>query len=73
MYGAGLPALFVIALVSLVIFYIQEKVALAYYFKSPPAYDEKLGMVVLKVLNFAPVLFCLFGYWMLSNPEIFDN
>ena len=42
MYGMFLPILFPIALLGLVNRYIYEKLTIAYYYKEPPKYDNKL-------------------------------
>ena len=73
MYGMGVPSLFLVGLFSLILYLIQEKLALAYFFKTPPAYNDQLGNLALWMITFAPVFFYLFGYWMMSNPEIFYN
>ena len=73
MYGMGIPSLFIVAFISYILYYIQEKLSLAYLFKQPPAYDKKLGNLTLWMITFAPVFYYFFGYWMMSNPEIFYN
>ncbi len=47
-FGAGLPLLFPIAAVSLLVIYSLEMFMLHYVYKQPPAYDEKLNKSVLK-------------------------
>lgn len=39
MYGFGMPVLYPVAVVSLVILYISEKLLLYYSYRQPPAYD----------------------------------
>jgi len=36
-------------------------------------FDEKLNALAIKILMFAPVLYCAFGFWMYNNPQIFKN
>jgi len=67
MYGFGLPLLFPIAFVTFVILYFVEKSMLYYSYKLPPMYDERLNDDVLSKLQWAPVFFFIFGYWMLSS------
>lgn len=67
MYGYPLPILFPIAAFTFFNFYITEKVLVAYYFKKPPMYDEKLNKVVLELMRWAPVYFIFFGYWAMGN------
>lgn len=67
MYGAGLPVLFPIALFSLIVLYTIERLLVAYSYKQPPMYDDKLNKSTINMLMFAPILYCAFGYWMFSN------
>ena len=73
MYGLALPLLFPIALVSLIILYIVEKLCIVYYYKEPPSYDEKLNVIAVKILFWAPLLMYSVGYWMISNKQMFEN
>jgi len=67
LYGFGMPILFPIALVSFLVLYIVEKLYLFYGYVMPPMYDERLSNDVLSKLQFAPLLYVCFGYWMASN------
>jgi hypothetical protein len=73
MYGLGMPVLFPIAILSFVIMYAQEKMMLYYGYRVPPMYDERLSQTVLNQLQWAPILLCLFGYWMVSNQQLLSN
>jgi hypothetical protein len=67
MFGAGIPILFPIALMSMMIMYTVEKGMLYYGYREPPQYDDVLNNSVINTLRYAPV-FCLsFSYWMLSS------
>merc|ERR1719264_1929449 len=39
----------------------------------PPMYDERLSNDVLNKLQFAPLLFTIFGYWMVSSNQLISN
>jgi hypothetical protein len=67
MYGMGLPILFPIAALSLLVIYCMEKMMLYFVYREPPMYDEKLNNNALSILTYAPLLFLSFGYWMLSS------
>ena len=67
MFGAGIPILFPIALLSLIVLYIVERLMVAYSYKKPPMMDESLNKAAIKILMFAPILYCTFGFWMFSN------
>lgn len=73
MYGAGIPILFPLALLSFMVLYFIEKLLLAYSYQHPPMFDEKLNRLSLKIMAFAPVLYFTFGFWMFNNLQIFTN
>jgi hypothetical protein len=73
MYGFGIPILFPIACVSFIMLYFVEKTLLVYTYRMPPMYDEKLSQDVLRKLQVAPILYCFFGYWMVSNLQLVSN
>lgn len=73
MYGVGLPVLFPVAAISLLVLYCVEKLMLHYSYREPPMYDEKLNKNALAILTWAPLLFCAFGYWMLSSLQLLSN
>jgi len=73
MYGFGIPILFPIACVSFLVLYVVEKLLLFYGYRLPPMYDERLSEDVLNKLQFAPVLYLAFGYWMASNDQLLSN
>ena len=66
-YGFGMPILFPIACASFIVLYLVEKLLLFYGYRLPPMYDERLSQDVLNKLQFAPLLYLAFGYWMASN------
>ena len=67
MYGLGIPFLFFIAFLSFVFLWVTERYLIAYYFKLPPSFDDKLTKNALAILKWAVVFFLAFGYWMMSN------
>ena len=73
MYGFGMPVLFPIAMLSFLILYFVEKLMLFYGYVLPPMYDERLSNDVLSKLQFAPLLYVIFGYWMASNQQLLSN
>jgi len=72
-YGFGMPILFPIAGLSFLVLYLVEKLLLFYGYRLPPMYDERLSQDVLNKLQFAPVLYLVFGYWMASNMQLLSN
>jgi len=73
LYGVGMPILFPIACFSYLVLYILEKTYLFYGYVMPPMYDERLSNDVLNKLQFAPLLFTIFGYWMVSSNQLISN
>jgi hypothetical protein len=73
LYGLGIPLLFPIAAIQILVLYIVEKLMIYYSYKQPPMYDDKLNNRVLRTMTYAPLLFFLFGYWMLSNHQLIGN
>ena len=73
MYGLGLPILFPVAVFTFTILYFMEKTLIYYSFRQPPMYDDKLNKSVLSIMQFAPLLFLCFGYWMYSNKQLLSN
>ena len=73
MYGLGIPILFPIAVFSFLVLYLVEKSMLYWSYRQPPMYDDRLNTSVLTKMTYAPLLFLLFGYWMLSNIQLFSN
>lgn len=72
-YGCGIPILFPVAAMQIGVLYIVEKLMIYYSYRQPPMYDNKLNDRVLRVMTYAPLLFMSFGYWMLSNNQLFAN
>jgi len=73
LYGFGMPILFPIAMLSFLVLYLVEKMMLFYGYVLPPMYDERLSQSVLNKLQFAPLLYVCFGYWMVSNQQLVAN
>jgi len=72
-YGLGLPLLFPIAILSYLIFWLVERIQIAYTYRLPPKMDERMTKNAMRLFNYVPILFLFNGYWMLSNRQIFDN
>ena len=72
-YGTGLPILYPIAFVSILILYLSELILIHYWFQRPPMYDEKMSSTALGILPIAGVIGCMISYWMVSNNQIFTN
>ena len=73
MYGFNIPMLFPIAMFGIMNMYIVERLALAYYYRKPPMYDQKLNRQALRILQWAPVGMFMLGYWSTGNRQMFYN
>lgn len=73
MYGVGLPILFPVAAFNFFNQYVCERITVSQQVKLPPALDDQLTNNAISKIAWAPLLFLCNGYWMLSNPEIFEN
>lgn len=72
-YGIGLPLLFPFCCLAIFSLYVVEKTMIYWSYRQPPTYDDKLNKAVLAKLTWAPVIFICFGYWMLSNKQLYGN
>jgi hypothetical protein len=73
MYGLGIPLLFPVAALSYFILYTFERLTVAYFYQQPPAFDDKLTKNMVKLMRQTPILYLLFGFWMLSNKQTFQG
>lgn len=73
MYGMGIPLLFPIAALTTIITWVGERIMCAYIVKLPPAMGDYMTNSTISTLKFSPILLLINGFWMLSNPQIFDN
>ena len=73
MYGTGMPLMYPIALLTCVVIYVVDRYCLLYLHPKPPEYDYQLNQNALNIMTHAPLFGFGFGYWMLSNQQIFYN
>ena len=73
MYGFGLPLLFPVAALCMIVLYFVEKTSLYYNYRTPPMYDQKLSEMVFGIMQAAPIFYCAFGYWMCSSKQLLSN
>ena len=72
-HGAALPILFPVTWFGILNNYFTERILLAYYYRTPPMFDNKLDRAALRLLRFAPIFGLLMSYWYLGNRQIFFN
>ena len=73
MYGLAIPMLFPISLMAFTVLYTMEKLTITYCFRQPPMFDEKLNESAISKMKWAPIFMMFFGYWCLSNVQLFTN
>jgi len=73
MFGFGLPYLFPVAILAFIVLYFSEKTMLYYSYRVPPMYDAKTSEMVYGMLQFAPIFYLAFGYWMCSSKQLLSN
>ena len=73
LFAPGIPILFPIALVGMLILYATNRLCLAYFNRRPPVYDQKMNNTTLKLLGVAPLLYICMGAWVYSNEQTFFN
>jgi hypothetical protein len=73
MYGMNIPLLFPIAMFGIFNMVVVERLCLAFYYRRPIMYDDKLNNAALSILRFAPLFMFIFGYWTIGNRQVFFN
>jgi hypothetical protein len=73
MFGAGLPILYFIAYFSFLVFYVVEKLLMAYSYREPPLFDQTLNRQALQLIKYAPLIYCAITFWMFGNIQIFGT
>ena len=73
MYGFGMPLLPLLMLLFWIISYVFEKYFIAFYYRKLPMYDEALNLVCIFFGKWSAFLYISFGYWLISNQNIFGN
>ena len=61
-FGAGLPILYLIALIGCIIQYTIDRLLICYFYREPPTYDERMTLVAAQSLKYIAAL-SLIGSW----------
>lgn len=72
-YGCAMPPLYLIACLAFVILYINERLLVCYYYREPPAFDEKMTMLTLDIGKWVPYVMLPMAFWQLGNRQIYEN
>jgi hypothetical protein len=66
-FGPALPVLYIISLIAIGSAYFIDRLALTYFYRIPPKYSEKLTLLNLKIMSFAPIISLVFTFWLYNN------
>lgn len=72
-YGCAMPPLYGIACLAFFILFINERLLICYYYREPPAFDEKMTLLTLNIVRWVPFIMLPMAFWQLGNRQIFDN
>ena len=72
-YGTAMPYLYATALLAFVVLYLNERLLVCYYYREPPAFDEKMTLMTLELSKYVPLMMLPVAFWQLGNRQIFDN
>jgi hypothetical protein len=72
-FGAGLPLLYPIALFNLCLLYTLDRLMTVYFYSQPPLFGISISNTALSLLKWVGLFHLAFGYWMLSNKQIFSS
>ena len=72
-FGPALPILYVISLITIGSAYFVDRLALTYFYRLPPKYSEKLTLLNLKIMSFAPIISLFYTFWLYNNQQMFSN
>jgi len=66
-YGTAMPIMWPIAVAGFAVLYINERLLVAYYYNSPPAYDTEITQMAFSVVRSFPLLSLPFVFWQVGN------
>lgn len=67
-----MPPLYLIACLAFVVLYINERLLVCYYYREPPAFDEKMTMLTLDIVKWVPFVMLPMAFWQLGNRQIYE-
>ncbi|CAI2373992.1 unnamed protein product [Moneuplotes crassus] len=72
-FGVGLPLLFPMTLIALICHYVFEKLFQVHWYSKSVMMGDFLNKDALVVMKWAIHLYTFFGYWFITNRQIFYN
>ena len=73
LFGAGLPVLFPVTLLCLIVLYVFEKKTIARLARLPKNFNPKMNDEIVSTFLIGPILYSAIGYWMYSNQQVVGN
>ena len=67
LYGAGMPILFPLAFIAIVVQYTLERMLIAYSYIQPPMIDSSLNQTTIYLISVSPVIYAFTSAWVFSN------
>lgn len=72
-FGPAFPIFYFIGFVGIGVTYLMERLTLAYFYRIPKQFDEKLVMQNLRFMNYLPVFSLGVTFWLYTNRQMFGN
>lgn len=72
-FGVGIPILFPITLIAVVVQYVFERLLTVYYYSKPIMKEDIGSEASIAALKWCVLLYTFIGYWMLSSKQIFHR
>jgi hypothetical protein len=73
LFGAALPVLYIICGLTLLAIWIEGRISVCYFYREPPAFDDKMTTACLNILKISALWGLAFSFWILGNRQIFEN
>lgn len=71
--GGSMPILYFIGMIAIAFQYLCDRLTLAYFYRLPPMYTERLTIGTLELASFVPLLGLSLLFWQYTNMQMFDN
>ena len=63
LYGTAMPYLYCTATLAFIVMYINERLCVCYYYREPPAFDEKMTLETLQLSRMVPIMMLPVVFW----------
>ena len=73
MFSAGIPSLYLVLIIQMVVLYWLDKRNFLTFMKKPPRYGIELSEMTRKLFQWALLVHLLFAFFMFSNVHIFSD